>query len=137
MSTAFHHCPDTLNDSLVFTVAFVLALFVSPEFVSPLRSSHRLLFPSFHFLSVFRTPPTHPHSRTHFYLAVPIFSGVFHLFKSPQVTANIFSTHSLPSSSSSHLAFHSAFSSCISLSPSPTPPHPTPTPLLSLEALVC
>lgn len=134
MSAAFHHCPDTLNDSLVFTAAFVLSLSLSLTRVCLSTQEfafHRLLFPSFHILSVFRTPPTCPHTHTHARTSIqplPIFSGVFHLFKSPQVTANIFSTHSLPFSSSSHLPFHSAFSSCIRLTSSPTPPPPPPNP---------
>lgn len=108
-----HSRPDALNESLVFTVAFVLSLSPTRVCLSIQEFTfHRLLFSSFHILSVFRTPPTCPHTRTP-------------LFKSPQVTANIFSTHSLPSSSSSHLPFHSAFSSCISLSPLPTHPPPT------------
>ncbi len=82
------HSSDTVNYSLVFTIALVFSLTLMS-----LSAQKFTLFCclSFHILS--NTPP-HTHTHTHLYLAVSIFSGVLHLFKPPQVTANIFSSHS-------------------------------------------
>lgn len=140
MSAAFHHCPDTLNDSLVFTAAFVLSL--SPVFVSPLRSLRSIVccFQVFIFCLFFEPhPPAHTHTHTH----APLFSRYpfspeyficSNLLKSLLIfsppTPYLFPP---PLTFPSTLLFHHVSDSL----PHRLPPPPHPTPTLSLETLVC
>lgn len=122
-----------VRHSVTVLTLYIIHLFSSlhwfsllPLFVSLLRSSDSIILL---FNLTFYLFFTAIHPPTHFYLAVPIFSGVIHLFKSPQVTVNIFSTHS-------HLLPTFNFPSTL-LFPLYQPLSLTSSPSLSLETRVC
>lgn len=86
---ALYDSLNSLNSLLVFIIALLLFLTLPPP--PPLCLEKK----GFHILSFFSQPTSPPlPTHIHFYLFVPVFSGALHLFKSPQVSANIFSSHS-------------------------------------------
>lgn len=87
---ALYDSLNSLNSLLVFIIALLLFLTLPP----PLCLEKKKVFTFYLFIFFFTAniPPLPTH--IHFYLFVPVFSGALHLFKSPQVSANIFSSHS-------------------------------------------
>lgn len=88
---ALYDSLNSLNSLLVFIIALLLFLTLPPPSLLGKKKGFHIL--SFYLFFHSQHPPPLP-THIHFYLFVPVFSGALHLFKSPQVSANIFSSHS-------------------------------------------